>query len=526
LLRRCHRYQSKDAQLSTEIELKLRVDERDMPALETAACRLGTVVHEPQLAHLTTKYFDSRDRALAARGVALRLRRNGKDYVQGVKAHHGPDGGEASGVGMARGEWEWPVQAADIDFRPLNASPVIDLIPAHAMASLRPVFKTDIHRSELEIRPDAATRVKIAFDRGAIIAGKRTSNIAEIELELANEDAEGREGALFRLALELQRAAPLAIETVSKGARGYHLLDDRKFEAAKAAPLVLQHDQTVADGFRSILRNSLSHLLANQAAALAANIDGIHQMRVAARRLRSAIRLFHDVAVSDEIGWLDGEVKWLGQELGHARDWDVFATHTLECLQTNDATRRAAAALAGPAARSREAAHASIQQTLQSPRYTTLILTLGACIEAECWSETRDPAMRRLVTQPLVEVVPDWLERLAHKARKAGRHIAKADAKNRHKLRKALKRLRYASHFLCGLYRQKQVDRYLTQLSKLQDILGGLNDLATAEDFLTRSGDGAAASPLQAQLRKREQKALGELGPAWRRLRAETPFWS
>jgi triphosphatase len=198
----------------------------------------------------------------------------------------------------------------------------------------------------------------------------------------------------------------------------------------------------------------------------------------------------------------------------------------LECLQTNDATRRAAAALAGPAARSREAAHASIQQTLQSPRYTTLILTLGACIEAECWSKTRDPAVRRLVTQPLVEVVPDWLERLAHKARKTGRHIAKADAKNRHKLRKALKRLRYASHFLCGLYRQKQVDRYLTQLSKLQDILGGLNDLATAEDFLTRSGDGAAASPLQAQLRKREQKALGELGPAWRRLRAETPFWS
>jgi len=512
-----------------EVELKFRASPRDLPALERAVSHLGTVIHRPWTKHLVTRYFDSCDLALVKRGVALRLRRDGKRYIQGIKARRDAGDGQRSTISAAREEWEWPVKTADIDFRPLNAPPVADLMPPHAAASLQPVFETDIHRSELELRPGETTRVKVAFDRGKIIAGSRTAPVSEIELELANKDKkEGRASALYCLGLALQRTAPIAIETVSKGDRGYQLLGKKKIEPAKPPPVTLEKGRAVAEGFRLILGNSMSHLLANQAAALAeAEIDGVHQMRVAARRLRSALRLFHRVAISPEIRWLDSEIKWLGQELGHARDWDVFAINTLNLAKTTEAASHAVAAIAKPAAHSRQAAHAAVRHVIESPRYTTLVLTLGVCIDEDCWRDNRDPDIRQLLEQPLSEVAPDWLTRLAHKAQKAGRHIGNANPKERHKLRKSLKRLRYASHFLSSLYPHKRVERYLDRLSELQDILGLLNDLATAQKFLievSRGGHRSEASLVRTQLRDRERKALENLATAWRHFHKLKPY--
>lgn len=99
----------------------------------------------------------------------------------------------------------------------------------------------------------------------------------------------------------------------------------------------------------------------------------------------------------------------------------------------------------------------------------------------------------------------------------------------RHKLRKALKRLRYGSHFLCSLYPQKRVDHYLDQLSTLQDALGLLNDLATAQhslDELAQSGFRHEADLVAAARRDREKKALRHLVPAWRELRRLEPYWA
>ena len=78
------------------------------------------------------------------------------------------------------------------------------------------------------------------------------------------------------------------------------------------------------------MRNCLSHTVLNEAAALKGeDPEGIHQMRVALRRLRSALGLFRDLMPADQYEFLASEVKWLAGELGNARNWDVFLADLL-----------------------------------------------------------------------------------------------------------------------------------------------------------------------------------------------------
>lgn len=96
------------------------------------------------------------------------------------------------------------------------------------------------------------------------------------------------------------------------------------------------------------------------------------------------------------------------------------------------------------------------------------------------WCERLDPALRPLLEVPLIEAGRPWFHRSARKAHRAGKGVRHLTAKQRHRLRIALKQLRYETQFLSGLYAQKKVKSYVDTLRNLQDVLGNLNDLAEA----------------------------------------------
>ena len=102
----------------------------------------------------------------------------------------------------------------------------------------------------------------------------------------------GSPGALYRLALALHAEAPFAIETESKAERGLRLRDGDAPKPRKAEPRPLVPGLSGAEAFRRILGEALGHMLANVAAAKAGDAEGVHQLRVGVRRLRSALRLF------------------------------------------------------------------------------------------------------------------------------------------------------------------------------------------------------------------------------------------
>ena len=131
--------------------------------------------------------------------------------------------------------------------------------------------------------------IEAALDPGTIETRGDRMPIAEIELELL----EGSPEALYNLALELDKLAPLRIETRSKSALGYALANGDAPAWYKAATLTLKPNATVDEAFREVLRSCVQHWSANEAAALdGRDPEGVHQLRVAIRRLRSAFSIF------------------------------------------------------------------------------------------------------------------------------------------------------------------------------------------------------------------------------------------
>ena len=99
--------------------------------------------------------------------------------------------------------------------------------------------------------------------------------------------------------------------------------------AERQVDLHLAADKIAADAFRNIVRAALARLLANQPAAAAGVVEGVHQMRIAIRRPWACLALSQPHLEADAVERFTTELRRLGQVLGEARDWDVFCMETL-----------------------------------------------------------------------------------------------------------------------------------------------------------------------------------------------------
>lgn len=468
-------------------------------------------------------YFDTPDLRLRTQGLTLRVRKQGGRYVQTLKS-------TPVGVGgvTVRGEWDAAVAGAapDLSRLPQDAPALPDGIAA---ADLRPVFETDIRRTvRLATMPDGCI-VEVAFDTGEIRLGDRTVPVAEVELEL-----KGGAGAaaIYDLALALNAVAPLRVETQTKADRGFGLVHARRPRAAKAGRVALGRDDTVETALRRIVGHCVGHLVANEAAALVGDgPEPIHQMRVALRRLRSAQAVFKPLLPRDRHADLADEIRWLAGALGDARDWDVFLGDLMPPVQAAFPTDAAMAALATAARLCRDDGRARAREAIRSPRFTALLLRIGAWMEAV--SRDADPAV---LARPVAAWSDGPLAKRHKRARKLGRDFAEAPPEARHALRIALKKLRYATDFFRDLYPAKAVRRYADELAGLQAALGNLQDVATigrltatVPDLLgDRAPDGwrAGAGMVLGWHAHGLVAAEPKLVRDWNAFAAAKPFWS
>jgi len=510
-----------------EIELKLHVAPSDLARLARHPALVGLQQGTAASTRLYTVYFDTPDLRLASFGVALRVRRQGAQYIQTVKTLGGGNSGDAAAVAVRR-EWDWPIAGEDPDVSLLTLDGIRDLVPQDALPEIRPLFTTDFQRTTLMLRPDPLTEIEVALDTGEIRAGTTYRPISEIELELKA----GPVMALFDLARELQRIVPMRISADNKALAGFALVTGRLPEPAKAPPLGLTPAATVADGFRHIVRNCMSHVLANEACVLAGgNDEGIHQMRVALRRLRSAFSLFDDIIASGDAKALKDEVRWLMDRLGPARDWDIlyhcFFQPFAEKRGHDDAVSRLGQAISS----SRRSAHARASEALYSPRYTTLILRLGSWLESGRWQEDADRETLETAAKPLQGMAGPWLAERHRKARKAGRQIQKLNGEQRHRLRISFKKLRYCVDFSRGVYAAATVRPYLEKVEALQESLGDLNDADVSRRLLKALVDDssdeikAAAKGLNQWLERRAKRRVSGLSGQWGEFEKAKPFW-
>ena len=128
---------------------------------------------------LTSTYYDTPDFALHRKLLTLRVRKQGRKFVQTVKA------GDLAGPDLlARREWEDPIASGRPD---IDAPKTGKRLPnSICEQDLRPVFTTSVTRTVIEIEPNPATRIEAAIDEGKICTadGSAEEPISEIELEL------------------------------------------------------------------------------------------------------------------------------------------------------------------------------------------------------------------------------------------------------------------------------------------------------------------------------------------------------
>jgi triphosphatase len=198
-----------------EIELKYQVPAGCRAA--ASAWVLGLPADEAAPLRLQAAYFDTVDRALARAGMALRIRREGRRWVQTLKGL-GSDG-------LSRAEHELPLVGARVD----PADPQVDpgLHSGHPLGDrllaliqraegpLHCAYRTDIRRTARRLRSRHGT-VELAFDQGLIAGGGRTLAVCELEIELLS----GQPRAVLDVAR--RRALPLGLwlDTRSKAQRG------------------------------------------------------------------------------------------------------------------------------------------------------------------------------------------------------------------------------------------------------------------------------------------------------------------
>lgn len=511
------------ARRAKEIELKLEFDPADAARLAShPALRAGPA---PQEEHqLISTYFDTPDCALHKAGVYLRVRENDGNIVQTIKT------AKSETDLIERLEWEREITSRGPDLDGVDDTPLKPLLTEGVRAALRPMFETQIRRHVFRILRNGSD-IEVAIDQGEIATRTGMQAISEVELELKG----GKTKELFRLARVLGRTVPLRLEVKSKAERGYAMLDGGSLRVEKAAEIDIPPNMSAEEAFRSIARSCLRQILANEPALFAARAEGLHQMRIGLRRLRASIAIFADVVGDEDEKKIKTELKWITQELGPARDLDVFAAEVLEPLRGSHPNDAELALTQRNFEAKRKDAYRRAADCVRSERFGAAVLDLVAWVETGDWSSAEGEHRQALRTRPVAAHAKAELSRLRKRVKRKGSGIRDLSVTQRHKLRIRAKRLRYATEFFAGTFpdeaSSKRRQDSLAALKDVQDALGGLNDLATRSALIA---DGLAVDAEQterAAARARlaapetEESLLHKAEQAFARFAAVKPFW-
>lgn len=476
------------ARSAGEIELKLVVDADRMAHFNAAPVIATNARNKGTRKHLKSVYYDTPERTLRRNGLSLRVRQSGARFVQTVKTDTADDP-------LRRGEWEAGVPSFAPDLA--LAMPFLpEKLRSHLAAQpLEAVFTADIQRHARIIDLPSGT-VEIAFDRGELKAGDRSLPVSEIELELRS----GSASAIYEIALRLAEQGAVKPSIRAKSARGFDFAADKPPAARRPRKLRLDPSVALDEAFATILRSCFLHLLQSLPAAEdGRNPEGVHQLRVALRRLRSALDMMRAVGALSNLDALRSEVKWLAQDLSAARDWDVFQLGTLPTIAKACPSVAGFDALGRAAAKCQSDAYRNAHDALDDRRCGIFLIGLGGWIETRGWRN--DVAAEDLgqLAEPAVNFAQRILSEQYAKVLKRGRRFKSLTAEELHRLRLATKRLRYLSEFLLPLFAdRKSARRFSRRLANLQEELGAFNDMAVTASLLDRLGADAPDSAIAA----------------------------
>lgn len=442
----------------SEFELKFQVPEEALPSLQ-----LELVRHGAHSERVLARYFDTTDGLLARHGVSLRLRKEGRRWVQTLKAR-----GDSV---VRRLEHNVTVRV------PSGTQPVLDagrhdgeeagsqlrgLLDQAEWPSLEERFTIEVWRRSCDLQMPGAL-VEASLDRGTIRAGTRSAPICELELELKSGDPR----SLFVLAKAWSAHGGLWLDTRSKSERGAALCGASSDPPSlKTATPKLDAEMSGEALVRAVIRSTLDPLLVHAAEVAAGSRDEeqIHQLRVGLRRLLTALRELAPIARGVEPGWTV-PLSEAFTRLGIVRDNESVARVVRPLLARAGAPKL-------------EWTKSSVKvdpgEVVRGAQFQAVLIDLLGYVHESEADVAPIPHASALAH------IRHRLSRLHKRATRGGDRFENLSLEKQHTVRKRLKRLRYLADFFEPLWPGSTTRRYLARLGPAQQALGTHNDIAVA----------------------------------------------
>lgn len=503
--------------MGEEIELKLTIAPEALAGVLKSEPLASRGIRFGRPRRLVTTYYDTENGALRKKGVFLRVREAGGRIEQTVKT-----AGEG-GLVARRGEWNWPLKSPAPDLGLAAGTGLKSLEKRLGKGGLAKRFVSEIERRiAIHETPDAV--LELALDRGTVKAGRRSDPLLELEIEVKR----GAAGAVYDLARDLLGLPGVAIGFATKASRGFALAAGGGVKAVAAPDPGITDEMALHEAARAILGASATHAAANlQILAATGAPEAVHQSRVALRRLRAALVLLKSAIPAGRRHDLRREAGWLASQLGPARDYDVLAEGALKAAAPPDDLRTSFARLTRRIGVARRAARADARGAAVSARAQRLLLDVAETAAALTPVEDA-PDLKALASARLA--------RRYERVLAAGEGVETMDVEARHRLRLALKKLRYAADFFAPLYGRKAVKREIKMLGRLQDALGAFNDAAVAPGLVRQALRGApgkadagvetAAAFLAGWAGSQAEAAWTQAAARWQDFTGAKPFWT
>jgi inorganic triphosphatase YgiF len=506
------------------VEIKFRADPATISAVLDAPLLSGVTV-SPEREIIST-YFDTQSRELKRNGLTLRLRRKGRAApVLGVKWT-----AETTEDAFTRGEIEVraPDGMPDINlFEPVLRDRLKAMI---GDAALTPLFETRFKRRTAVVT-HGRSDIELAVDDGVIIAGNSRLPLTELELELKS----GNTADLVNCARELAKECGLSLQFEPKAGRGYRLLEGEAARPQKALPVALTRTANFDDVITAVISNSLMHFVANWTSLSDSDApESIHQLRVALRRMRSALSIFRKAITLPELEDIRSEARCIASALGPARECDAFRQNALAGPFRNEFKRfKSAVRLLEVVETRRQESYVIARRTIDDPATTLFVLDVQSFLLRRAWRTALSPQDLGLLASEARAFAGPVLDRLRRRVVKRGKHLPDMPDEERHELRIALKNLRYAVEFFGGPFGNgKDTRDFLRIVADLQEDLGIHNDAVTAESFIATLNIANdveaqfAAGYLLGYYRHATIAADTHLSKKWKNFRRATAFWT
>ena len=498
----------------------------------------GLVVGPGSAEDLVDGYYDTEDWRLYRAGYALRIRQKGGWAEATMKSLAPSEGGL-----RRRREISEPLKDAKIGTLRAARGPVTErlrlLVGEREVGQIfevrnnRKTFALNLADEEGGVTAGAAGSAaagKIVEDASGQLreasgggGGGKGTRIGEVVLDSAEIPlGEGEHDLAGLTRVEVEVAAEVAFDPRVEGfvrqmesSLGLRRATISKYEAGLFATGLSPEGWTDLGSIGVDASLSLGELafavLRRQFAAMRAHEPGtrlgedpeeLHDMRVATRRMRAAIKIFQD-ALPERSRWLREELRHFAGVLGAVRDLDVHIEEVKGLSSGNGEEDEALAAVIASLERRRAEARGRMLEALDSERYARFESSFAEMLRRGPYvagtpeaAPTNGSSGASTANVPALEAAPGILGRLYSKWRKAAKGLERSShAEEFHDLRKKGKRLRYATEFFSGVFSEEATGALVGPLKAVQDSLGRHQDATVAAQLLREIAIGTPRLP-------------------------------